>query len=731
MPWSRALLLAMWVACLAPFSSIGAQDDAWIVERARLPAKPRQARFVLTCSTPERAANGYMPVYLDFHSNAKVFPADRTITVRLSPRTESTTDLDFDFQVVCRLVQGTSHRRFIAYVPYYTPWNHLRIEMSEEGATIDGGSTVAGFDGLASRHADQHVTIGIMATPRKPAGNAVNLPDVRTLVTVFGEGPISEDLIDGKEAVERSSASPLDVQPAWVQFRMLPISPQAAHPSWLGYSQLDFIVAKASDLQGLLGDDTARQALTDWIAAGGSLFVYDGAGFVASELGVMLKVASPNDVPDGREVRQRLALHETNDPSKLEVEYYGDVYKESRDWQFNSDGKDLRPRSIVFEELVTAKHPIVDIEPKNDIASRIKHARLGWGSVTVVDDPHPFPGSFQFWQAIDKLYTDNRLQWVARHGIDVRKGNDYYWAWLIKAVGGPPVKTFFLINTLFVLVIGPLGYLFFRRRERLYLLLFAAPALATLLTLGLFLYALTADGWRTRVRARQITWQDADAGYLVDHGRQAYFSGLGSSDGIKVSETTAVYPLSYQSITHDYTSPKYKNSRRTIFVDDQGYRFSDRFLPARSQVQYLMLQPRRATPLVTFHHGSAKLSVVNRSEHGLECVVASDDKQRIWFARDVPSGGEAEMSIATDTSIKSLLQVESLDYPKFVPTLDKVWARYNTGIEISLPERTLNAWLGRLPADSFIATTELQSDLIGVDGAVTDGSVRVIMGATR
>ena len=721
-------MLLICITCVLNIQLASGQKNGWLVERGAVPSRPKQAGFTMTYSTPNLAANGYMPVQLDFYSRTKTFPADRTISVRLSPRTEYTTDLDFEFWYDCILPQGSSRATFTTYVPYYIPWNELSVGIFEEGRFIEDGSATATFDELKSRYADQHVSVGIFVPQPRSPQNVVRLPDVRSMVTVFGEGPIPEDLVDRKQATEVSSDSPLNVQPGWVQFRILSASPENAYVSWLGYSQLDMIMAKAGELEPILAEQMACTALTDWIAAGGTLLVYDGADVLFSKLGLTPSAVRQSDVPTPKDVRQRLALSEPNDTSQLLFEHYGDVYKESRDWQWTNNGKTLRQRSVVFDELVASKHPIVAVESQQAMASRIRQANLGLGSLTVIDDPDPFPGSFQFWQTIKGLHKEDHLHWTERNGIDVRKGNDHYWAWLIDAVGGPPVKSFFLINSLFVIVIGPVGYLFFRNRERLYLLLFAAPALALLLTIGLFLFALLADGWQTRVRARQITWQDAEAGYLVDHGRQTYFSSLGSSDGIVVPATTASYPVHYDSI-EQYYGLRHSRSQRRISANDQRQQFSGQFLPSRTQVQYLMLRPRKRMPLVTFEQRSTKLSVTNHSDQTLTCVVANDGSQKRWFARSVQAGESAEMSEYTGASIRELLDVAPLDYPLLVPDLTRKWPRYSTGAEISLSERKLNDWLRNLPSSAFIATTELQRDLIGVPDPNVAGSLRVIMGA--
>ena len=66
-------------------------------------------------------------------------------------------------------------------------------------------------------------------------------PDVRSMVSVLGRGPIDEKVsfkrFDDKQAREYIT----NLRAGWARFRM--IDEEALQRSWLGYSQLDLILA--------------------------------------------------------------------------------------------------------------------------------------------------------------------------------------------------------------------------------------------------------------------------------------------------------------------------------------------------------------------------------------------------------------------------------------------------------------------------------------------------------
>ncbi|QDV12715.1 hypothetical protein CA51_26010 [Rosistilla oblonga] len=710
------------------------QDDAGLAHVGTLSIGTRASGFALSITTPKLAANGYQPLHLRFYPKAKAFAADRTFDVVFSPRGNDSTQLDIDFHVRCTVPQNSTGERFVVYVPYYVPWSQFTVELSEAGQRIENGRKMYSVDSLETRYAEQHTSVGIL----HPSGNARNAnkgasatryPDVRSLVTLLGEGPLDESTDQANLSDKELRELATKVQSAWVQFRAIDSDPQSMYQSWLGYSQLDAIIVQAATLEDVARHAEPFNALTDWIAAGGSLWIYDAKGFEFPGDSVTLNPVAAGRVPDLVAVRRTLDLNAANDTTPLEMEHWGEVTKQSQNWEWQQLDVELTQRKEVFDAMEQKKHPAAAIQTPAELSALLRTTRFGLGTITAIDVPYPFPGSFQLWQTVRDLYDPKQLVWTQRNGIDVRRGDDHYWKWLIEAVGGPPVKLFFALNTLFVIVIGPVGYLFFRRHARLHLLLFFAPALASLLTLGLFAYALMADGLQTRIRARQLTWQDAEAGYRVSQNRQTYFSSFGRADGIQLPEQTALFPIRNAAVQSRYRPPNNQRSRRWIYASESNYRYTGQFLPARTQVQYMTLQPQATPTMIGFDRSDDSLTVRNDSPHPLSCVIAADTKGQLWVSRDVPAGESAAMNRSQTASPNTLIDVAPLLIDSPVPVLNNDgYTNHSTNAELTLLERQLNQWLGSLPNDHFMATTQLQSDALGVSDARTEGSVHVIMG---
>jgi hypothetical protein len=354
------------------------------------------------------------------------------------------------------------------------------------------------------------------------------------------------------------------------------------------------------------------------------------------------------------------------------------------------------------------------------------------GKVVLIQAPDPFPGSFQFWKSIVNLHEDGQVVWADRMGIDVPSGNDNYWMWLIPSVGQPPVKSFVLLNTLFVILVGPICYFFFRRRHRLYLLYFFAPCMAFLVTFSLFAYALAADGTRTKTRSRQLTWIDAAGGYAVGQSRQTYYAVLGSGDGIELSSDTAVYPVRNTPAHNRYYRPRDRSgSRGRISVSPAKQRLGGDFCPPRNQVQYLMTRPQTIDRSVEFVFSAEGSRVTNHLPYTIHQLVSCDENRGYWQAENIRPGASTALASCKATVLGDLLGPDVLPPLGSVPMLQNNRRRGGgpgTGIQVSLLEKRLERWSSRLPPKTFVATAELIDDRLGVEAAVVLDSVHVVMG---
>ncbi|MFK8114160.1 MAG: hypothetical protein AB8B91_18305 [Rubripirellula sp.] len=725
------------VVSLLIFLGMLAVCEAETIDIGRAPAKPGVAGFVMNLKMEAVANNGYQPIYLKFAPLGKAFTYDRHIQVTVSPKNYSRTDLDYQFRCKVMLPEGAGPTEIPSFVPHYFSWENVNIELFEDGRSIETSKRNFSLaNGLRSRFAQQKVTVGVLQPRDANVQDAAwkKCPDVRTLVTVLGDGPIPEDVgvkrLAHNVAVKRMKR----VQPAFVQFR--PIDESRLHSLWLGYTQLDVIIVAAPVLQRIEREQPEKFVeLIDWLAAGGNLWIT--AASTGSKRGdfesrLLLGPPKPNKILGPAQVNAFLNLNQLNDTTDLMYEAWNGTRKQSSQYGFDQNSE-LSKRADIFKKLRNKQHPFAATSPKNEIAAQIRIGSFGLGTVVSIADEDPFPGSFQFWYSVIQLHEPGQLHWPQRMGVDVPRGNDNYWMWLIPSVGQPPVKSFVVLNTLFAILVGPLCYFFFRKRERLYLLYFVAPCLALIVTASLFAYALSADGVRTKVRARQLTWVDSTNQYSVTQSRQTYYAVLGASSGIEVTDDTAVFPVR-NTPAHDRYYRGRRSGRDGTYVASQGSQLlTGGFLPPRDQVQYLTTRPNpmQQTLQFTWNAEGETGEVTSHFPFSIQPLLVCDGDGVYWKAEEVDANGTASLRPASKKELAEILDRRVLPPLEAVPMLRnnfRNWGGVTTGVQVSLLEARLDQWSKQLPAGSFVGLAETSKERIGVEDAVLLNSFQVLMG---
>ena len=695
-----------------------------------LPRKPGKAAFTLTVEIDSVAGDGYQPIYLKFKPRGKTFGRDHRVGVRVSPRNQFISSLDMAYDRRFTLSQGKTQHHQTIYVPYYYAWDTLIVTLLEDGRKVDTGQQHFSVGSLRTRDANQQTTVGVIL-PRdgnKQDAAWKKCPDARTLTTVLGDGPLPED-DDVKRLSHKESLDYLQsVQPAWVQFR--PIAEAQLHSTWLGYSQIDVMIAARPVLARIESEQPeAFAAVRTWINAGGNLWAYgsdeDDQAFLAS---CHCKPISASKVAPAKRVRGVLDLGDFNDTSELNYEYYRGVLKMSQNYATRQMRKEMSTREEIFRRLEKAEHPFATLTAPASLAKKIRTTKHGLGTVTLIAEDDPFPGSFQLWHAVARLHDPKQIRWLPRNGVKPPQGNANYWSWLIPSVGKPPVKSFILLNTLFIIVIGPLAYFFFRRRERLYLLFFFAPVFATAVTLSLFGYAVMADGTATRMRTRQLTWIDSKHDVTSTQSRQTYYAVFGSRKGLELADDTAVFPVSHSAAVQRYRYHQSSREPPAILTSTPSVQnFSGAFLPARNQVQYLTISPDRIDGRLTFELDSDPPSVTNDFQLGIRELLVCDRNGRRWTCSGIAAGSTTTLEAAPPSMIEEFIDERGIPDPTEIPMLS---ANRNTTIigDQSLLEIKLLQWANRLPSGRFVAEAELIDGEIGIKDAIIRDSVHLIMG---
>jgi hypothetical protein len=370
--------------------------------------------------------------------------------------------------------------------------------------------------------------------------------------------------------------------------------------NWINYSSLDLIFLSLGDVQDLAANrPRVWQALCEWTWSGGNLCVYgvgdDWHGLAALEpLLACPASAEQAQAPDRGWQQPPRELFDK--PLPLVGANNGLVY--------GAAGNPLNPPKKTPTAPQT--NPFV-----------WKKAVLG--QVVAIASAQPFPGEEAQWQWMFNAIDPARWKWRYRHGVSASGDNPAFDNFLIADIGLPPIRTYRVLITLFVIVIGPLNYWLLRRKGRLHLLLFTVPA-AALLTSGLLIgYALAADGFESRLRARSYTQLDQRRHEAVSWARLSYYTGLSPSDGLRFPGDTVLIPLEKSSSVQAFSG-----GRRQLNWTDQQH-LARGWLGSRMPTQYITVRayssPRELTILPTDdpRHRTVKNQLGVKIKHLILC----------------------------------------------------------------------------------------------------------------
>ncbi len=605
---------------------------------------PRKyADFSLTVNLEEVGGNGYQPGRLVFKPNAGRFKTNRSFTVKLGPRMQRDHFLLYDATYQCEAVQGATEATIDILLPNFYQTEALKITIFDDGRVVDSPYAILTVNSLRVQDAEQQSTFGVFIPKDDSIQDAYwkVCPDVRTMITVFGGGPIPTD-----NKIKRLTHSAADsliskVQSAKVQFRRL--DETSLPTNWLYYSQLDVMLCAAPLLERIEKEQPpAFEAIKDWISTGGNLWIYGAESHKVQFLNQLtFQPIAPQLATSKALVNDRLQLNQRNDDSELTYQYWTGVQKSSINTGQGSNP--YPPRSEVLDALIKENHPFATHQPADDLVKPLKKSKYGAGQILLMELEDPFPGSAQFWMTINDASGPSSLMWQSRTGLRLPQGNGSFWSHLVPGVGAPPLKTFLFLNALFAITLGPVCYNYFRRRERLYLLYFVAPSTAVCVAGLLFVYALVADGISTKAKIEQITWLDTANGVGVRECHESYVAALPSRNGLSYSNRTAVYPVcDFNTNVYRYRGYGLAAKNQVFFEADQQ-RFTGDFLPSRSQTQFKTFAPIKDDLRVRFDESVSPPHVVNERDHAIDTIFFKDKGSQLWLAQNLAPGAKLSM----------------------------------------------------------------------------------------
>jgi len=265
-----------------------------------------------------------------------------------------------------------------------------------------------------------------------------------------------------------------------------------------------------------------------------------------------------------------------------------------------------------------------------------------------------------------------------------------------------PYRTFALILLGFVLLIGPVNFLFVKSRKRPVLLLITIPALSALATLLLLGYGIVFQGLEVKSASVSATLLDERAHRSSNLEVRQLFAGLAPDEGLAPGAGTIVCAI---------PQPDMDRMRLALELDD-GLLLKGDYLPSRVLVRQMLGSERAERARLGVTLVGERLQVDNNLGADLtELVVRTPDGRLYASADGLGAGASIELAPAV-----SALNAEAL--------LDGLHTR-----AMPLSSAKTESSLERLPPGCYLAAlrTNPFGDDCGID-AVELSSNHVVFG---
>ncbi len=709
----RTLLL---LVCCAWQASAALAGTSIIIQRSQSTIKPLTSglRLTLTCDWVE--SPGYHPVRIDVACTTAA-AADRTLHVEVSTVAWMNDRKIVTAAADVEIPAGSVNVSKVLSLPRYATHPKLALDVWEDGIHLDDLST----ENITAPNAG----MGFWDT---------SAPSI--LFVSAGAVDVSQF---GFLTANSSNTARLGGNPPALNIPQIPtfLSYPAANlvENWINYSSFDVIFLSLADAENLAANrPRVWHALRQWTWAGGNLCVF-GAG---------------DDWHGLASLEQLLQCPATADEAKDPHRGWNAPADELFDVNLNGTGNLVSNLPMEVDANGNAMPPATPPKRPEVAPCLIKRAMLG--QVVAIASANPYQGHRTVWNWMFNAIGPDRWRWQYRHGVTPDRDNPDFDNFLIADIGLPPVKTYRVLITLFVIVIGPLNYWFLRRNGRLHLLLFTVPLAAFLASGGLIGYAVLADGFESRIRARSFTAIDQRNHQAVCWSRLSYYTGLAPSGGLVFPDDTILIPLERNESAGAFGGGR---QRRVAWVPEQH--FARGWLNSRTPTQYLTVRASANSRELKIQAAADKQqgTIENRLGVHIQYLFLRDAEGQFHFEGPIPAGktirshalASGEATDAAGLKVKTALLRNQPTLPSQVPSGSKGGifparpvrfafrnAGPQTGTSSSILERELDqassAILSKsLPPRTYVAIVDHPTEVTyGLDGLVESQSVHVILG---
>lgn len=685
--------LLLFLLLLVPLVGPAARAESGLTISLPVPTKVNRNNLLIDVDSRWVEANGYRPVRFTIRPTPAPFAAARRVQMVLSlGENWGPTHYNVVVRDYIELPAGATSAEKTVLVPQRGESPQLKFEFFEDGYRLTDleylGSGMAMMRNIWTEASPAVLFIdddtparsqrdSLVKLSASPADAPVNLMDVRTIrsqiADPYNTTNASQVPVASQAALKSTPTTDLATLLLIQNDPRLQMLPLAELPDeMLGFSCFDVVVIDFDDAQTLFRRYPDKwRALTQWIRSGTSLIVHDlqAEPTRRDAFDRMLRAFDGDSLwqepdRDGRDDKNRIS-------ATVQTQYAANPYMP----RATSSVSAVSGNSAKSEATVASESP----PEKADFHWR----SYGAGRVFGVERSESLQSPWQVGWMLNAIGTDQ--QWFERHGLSLNRRNDDFWNWLVRGVGRPPVIAFLVLISLFMIIVGPVNYLFLRARGKLYLLLFTVPAAALMVTLSLLGYVVLSDGLGIKWRCRSLTYLDQTQSTAVAWARHSYFAGLPPTGGLTFSRQTAVYPLIFEPPN------RYQNSsptRKVEWTDQQ--RLIAGYLPSRTTTQLLTVRSGGSDAKLEIQESNSPANppvIVNRLNTRIIALVIRASGGQFWGTSG--SANDLVMTAANQDDLQK--QMETL-----ISSRQPV-------VEMRVdPSRSWNRWFG-VDVDSSVA----------------------------
>jgi hypothetical protein len=548
---------------------------------------------------------GYRPIKFQLFAK-KAKPVDRQVTVRLSLRSWSQNNQKtITVEKSAELAAGATKTIFYLRLLQPGNWDFCGVEVFVDGR----------LDEELSR---EYITTSTSTNPTGAVPELQVLGLAREATPGAGSRLLSvmwNRFLQGNQPSTTDIYPPNELAGLTVEFFL-----QNWQSNQLDYSTYDVVdITKANlQLEAQKSPDKL-QTLLRWVATGGTLWIM-GDGESPEELAALF-----DSLPQVKAWQATVLVPSRAPDNRIP------------DWEV---GKPKQSDSMLADESTSSPA---------DSGDWYLRKRLGFGEIYVFRSKwNQLPGGAQrrLSGSMEGITNDTVAHWrsrawAPRHGLQPDAANSEYSTFLIPGVGLAPVVEFQFLITLFVLVIGPLNYLLLRAYDRLHLMVLTTPLCALVASVGLFGYAVIADGFGAKARLRSVTLLDQASGEMANLGRVSLYAGITPSTGLSVPADTAIYPI--LPGWNEYSANEVRQPPKELVWTDTEQRLTEGWIPSRTTAQYYTLRANQTARKLRMVAAPDKVRVTNELGAAIEWLFVVDEANETWIGPKLAVDASAQL----------------------------------------------------------------------------------------